>query len=40
MQRYCEIASGYNKPLADKMNGELNQLISAYQSRGGSLGVE
>jgi hypothetical protein len=40
LQRYCEIAGGYNKPLADKMNAELNQLISAYQSRGGSLGVD
>ena len=40
MQRFCEIAAGYNKPLADKMNAELNQLLTAYQSRGGSLGGE
>ena len=40
MQRFCEIASPYNKPLADKMTGNLNQLIAAYQGRGGSLGGE
>ena len=40
MQRFCEIAAGYNKPLADKMNAELNQFVAAYQSRGGSLGME
>ena len=40
MQRFCEIAAGYNKPLADKMNAELNQLVAAYQSRGGSMGVD
>ena len=40
MQRFCEIASPYNKPLADKMTENLNQLIAAYQGRGGSLGGE
>jgi len=40
MQRFCEIASPYNKTLADKMTGNLNQLIAAYQGRGGSLGGE
>ena len=40
MQRFCEIASPYNKTLADKMTQNLNQLITAYQSRGGNLGGE
>ena len=40
MQRFCEIASPYNKPLADKMTENLNQLIAAYQGRGGNLGGE
>ena len=40
MQRFCEIASPYNKALADKMTQNLNQLIAAYQGRGGSLGGE
>ena len=40
MQRFCEIASPYNKLLADKMTENLNQLIAAYQGRGGSLGGE
>ena len=40
MQRFCEIASPYNKTLADKMTQNLNQLIAAYQGRGGNLGGE
>ena len=40
MQRFCEIASPYNKALADKMTQNLNQLIAAYQGRGGNLGGE
>ena len=40
MQRFCEIASPYNKTLADKMTENLNQLIAAYQGRGGNLGGE
>ena len=40
MQRFCEIASPYNKALADKMTQSLNQLIAAYQGRGGNLGGE
>jgi hypothetical protein len=40
MQRFSEIASQHNKSLADKMTGNLNQLIAAYQNRGGNLGGE
>ena len=40
MQRFCEIESQYNKPRADKMTENLNQLIAAYQGRGGNIGGE
>ena len=38
MQRLCEITARYNENLAEKLNGELSQLMAAYQGRGGSLG--
>ena len=40
MQRFCEIESQYNKARADKMTENLNQLIAAYQGRGGNIGGE
>ena len=40
MQRFCEIESQYNKARADKMTENLNQLIAAYQGRGGNIGDE
>ena len=38
MQQMTEIVARFDKSKANKMSAELNQLISLYQSRGGSLG--
>ena len=38
MQQMTDIVARFDKSKANKMSAELNQLISLYQSRGGSLG--
>ena len=40
MQQIVDMIAPYDKAAADKKTVELNHLMSTYQSRGGSLGME